>query len=601
MDTKTNSPSFFLKIYLQKNSNIFPIKKSLRNYSKAAFRNDLIAGITVGIMLVPQGMAYALLAGMPPIYGLYAGLIPLFLYAFLGSSRHLAIGPVAVSSILVAGGISQLATPLTPEYINLVILAGLLIGLMEIALSLFKLGFLVNFLSHPVIAGFTSAAAIIIGISQLKYLLGFDIPNFPNALEKLTYAVQHLDQFNWISFALCIGTIFLIYTLRFINRSLPGGLIVVILGVLVSWYFNLEKEGLNIVGAVPRGLPALQVPQFDLETIQKLIPTVLTVTIIGVVESLSIAKVIGAKHQNYTILPNQELLALGIAKLGGAFTQAMPTSGSFTRSAINHDTGAKTTVASIITACLVGLTLIFLTPLFYYLPMAVLAAIILLAVKSLLDVEEAIHLWHTHRPDFTMMLLTFLVTLAVSIPVGILTGVLLSAGASLYRSSKPHIAILGNIPNTTHYRNMERFPNAQAHEGKLIMRFDDQLYFANASFFKDTVRRLLKEAGRQIQYFYLDATNIHDLDSSGLHALKEVYYYLKKRDIQLCICGATGPVRDLLFKSGLMEEMGKENHFVYIHTAHQLHQNLKEAIDEASPSEADALQTNFSRNRRILK
>ncbi len=586
---------------MQKTINIFPIKKSLKHYSKAIFRNDLIAGITVGIMLVPQGMAYALLAGMPPIYGLYAGLIPLVLYALLGSSRHLAIGPVAVSSILVAGGISQLATPLSPEYINLVILAGLLIGLMEIALSVFKLGFLVNFLSHPVIAGFTSAAAIIIGISQLKYLLGFDIPNFPNSLEKLTYAFQHLNQFNWISFVLCIGTIIFIYTLRYLNRSLPGGLIVVVLGILISWYFNLETKGLSIVGAVPGGLPSLQVPQFDLDTIQKLIPTVLTVTIIGVVESLSIAKVIGAKHQNYTILPNQELLALGVAKIGGAFTQAMPTSGSFTRSAINHDAGAKTTIASIVTACLVGLTLIFLTPLFYYLPMAVLAAIILLAVKSLLDIDEAIHLWHTHRPDFTMMLLTFLVTLAVSIPVGILTGVLLSAGASLYRSSKPHIAILGNIPNTTHYRNIERFPNAQSHEGKLIMRFDDQLYFANASFFKDTVRRLLKEARRKIQYFYLDATNIHDLDSSGLHALKEVYYYLKKRDIQLCICGATGPVRDLLFKSGLMEEMGKENHFVYIHTAHQLHQNLKDAIDEEVPSEEDALQTNFSRNRRILK
>jgi len=586
---------------LQKTADIFPITKSLRNYSKTIFQKDLIAGLTVGIMLVPQGMAYALLAGMPPIYGLYAGLIPLVLYALLGSSRHLAIGPVAVSSILVAGGVSQLATPLTAEYINLVILAGLLIGIMEIALSLFKLGFLVNFLSHPVIAGFTSAAAIIIGISQLKYLLGFEIPNFPHSLDKLTYAFQHLDQFNWISFVLCLGTIFLIYALRFINRSLPGGLIVVILGVLISWFFNLEAKGLRIVGTVPSGLPSLQLPQFDWHTIEKLIPTVLTVTIIGVVESLSIAKVIGAKHQNYTILPNQELLALGVAKLGGAFTQAMPTSGSFTRSAINHDAGAKTTVASIVTAIVVALTLIFLTPLFYYLPMAVLAAIILLAVKSLFDIEEAIHLWHTHRPDFTMMFLTFLVTLAISIPIGILTGVLLSAGASLYRSSKPHIAILGNIPNTTHYRNIERFPNAQAQQGKLIMRFDDQLYFANASFFKDTVRRLLKEAGRKIQYFYLDATNIHDLDSSGLHALKEVYYYLKKRGIQLCICGATGPVRDLLFKSGLMEEMGTENHFVYIHTAHQFHQNLNGSIKKEIPSEKDALQTNFSRNRRILR
>lgn len=561
----------------------------------------MIAGLTVGIMLVPQGMAYALLAGMPPIYGLYAGLVPLLLYAILGSSQHLAIGPVAVSSLLVFGGISQLAVPQSVEFINLVITAGLLIGLMEITLSFFKLGFLVNFLSHPVIAGFTSAAAVIIGISQLKDLLGFAIPNFPHPMEKLLYALQHLDQINWISCGLCLGTIGIIYGLRFLNRNLPGGLIVVVLGTLLSWYFNVESLGLSIVGTVPEGLPAFQMPTLNLTIIEKLIPTVLTVTVIGLVESLSIAKVIGAKHQNYVVRPNQELLALGIAKIGGAFFQSMPTSGSFTRSAINNDAGAKTTVASIITALLMGLTLIFLTPLFYYLPMAVLAGIILLAVKSLFDLEEALHLWHVHRPDFLMFLITFIVTLAINIPTGILTGVLLSAGASLYRSSKPHIALLGNIPNTTHYRNLERFPNAQELPHKLIFRFDDQLYFANASFFKDTIRRLLKEAGRPIAYFYLDATNIHDLDSSGLHALKESYRYLKKRGVQLCICGATGPVRDLLFKSGLMEEIGKENNFVYVHTAHQFHLKQLGQIQEELESEADALQTNFSRNRRVLR
>ncbi len=580
---------------------LFPIVKSLKKYSKATFAHDLIAGLTVGVMLVPQGMAYALLAGMPPIYGLYAGLIPLMLYAILGSSRHLAIGPVAVSSLLVFGGISQLAEPQSAEFIGLVITAGLLIGLIEITLSFLQLGFLVNFLSHPVIAGFTSAAAVIIGISQLKDLLGFAIPNFPHPMEKLAYACSHLEQINWISFSLCMGTIGLIYGLRYFKRKLPGGLIVVVVGTFLSWYYDLENLGLAIVGTIPEGLPVFQIPSLELSTIEKLIPTVLTVTIIGLVESLSIAKVIGTKHQNYIVRPNQELLALGIAKIGGAFFQSMPTSGSFTRSAINNDAGAKTTVASIITALLVGLTLIFLTPLFYYLPMAVLAGIILLAVKSLFDLEEAIHLWHVHRLDFLMMLTTFAITLAINIPTGILTGVLLSAGASLYRSSKPHIALLGNIPNTTHYRNLERFPNAQELEHKLIFRFDDQLYFANASFFKDTVRRLLKEAGRPIQYFYLDATNIHDIDSSGLHALKESYNYLRKRNIQLCICGATGPVRDVLFKSGLMEEIGKENNFVYIHTAHQFHLKENGQIQEDLESEEDALQTNFSRNRRVWR
>jgi SulP family sulfate permease len=586
---------------LQKAQNIFPIIKSLKNYQKEDFQKDLIAGLTVGIMLVPQGMAYAVLAGMPPIYGLYAGLIPIFVYAFLGSSRQLAIGPVAVSSLLVFGGISQLAEPGTAAYVELVILASFLIGLTEIIGSFLKLGFLVNFLSHPVIAGFTSAAALIIGISQLQYLLGFAIPNFPHPIERLFYALEHYEQTNLLAFTFCLGTIIFIYGLRRINKKLPGGLIAVILGTLLSWHFQLEAKGLKIVGSVPDGLPNFQVPHFDLATIQQLMPTVLTVAVIGLVESLSIAKVIGSKQHSYSIKPNQEFLALGMSKLIGSFFQSLPTYGSFTRSAINYESGATSTVASLITGALIGLTLLFLTPLFYYLPMAILAAIILLAVKSLFDFEEATHLWHTHRRDFSMMLVTFIVTLAIDIPIGILTGVLLSAGASLYRSSKPHIALLGKIPKTTHYRNLERFPNAEQLEHQLIMRFDDQLYFANASYFKEVVRQLLKESDRKIAYFYLDATNIHDVDSSGLHALKEIYYWLKKRKVQLCICGATGPVRDLLFKSGLMDEIGKENHFVYIHTAQQLHQNKIEGKNNPIEAETDALQTNFERNRRVIK
>lgn len=552
-------------------------------------------------MLVPQGMAYAGLAGMPPIYGLYAGLIPILIYAILGTSRQLAIGPVAVSSLLVFGGISQLATPHTATYISLVVTTGLMIGLLEVGLSFLKLGFLVNFLSHPVIAGFTSAAAIIIGISQLEELLGFAIPNFSHPLESVYYALQHLTQINWWSFVLCTGTIFLIYALRYVNKNLPGGLIVVVLGVCLSKFAHLEQFGVSIIGSVPSGLPSFQIPMLEYDTFLQLIPTILTVTVIGLVESLSIGKVINAKHTNYTVKPNKELLALGMAKIGGSFFQSMPISGSFTRSAVNNESGAQTTIASIVTALLVGLTLLFFTPLFYYLPNAVLAGIVLLAVKSLFDLEEAIHLWHTHQQDFAMMVITFLITLIINIPVGILTGVLLSAGASLYRSSKPHIAILGNIPGTMHYRNISRFPNAKELPNTLIMRFDDQLYFANASFFKETVRNLLKTSKQHIYYFYLDATNIHDMDSSGLHALKESFYWLRRHQVKLCICGATGPVRDILFKSGLMEEIGQDRQFVYIHTAYQFHQGKMEQTANQITPETDALQTNFSRNRRVIK
>ena len=575
---------------------IFPILESLKNYSSFSFKTDLIAGLTVGILLVPQGMAYASLAGMPPIYGLYGGFIPLLLYAFLGTSRQMSIGPVAISALLVLAGVSQLAEPGTAAYISLVITAGLMIGVTQVILSFLRMGFLVNFLSHPVVAGFTSAAAIIIAISQLKDFLGFSIPRFAHPHETLFYAFEHIAQTNWIAVLLCLSSFALITGFRFINKNIPGALIVVIAGALLSWGMNLQGYGSDIVREVPEGLPTFQLPDLRLETIQKLIPTVLAVTVIGIVESLGIAKMLEAKHQDYVVRPNQELFALGVSKVGGAFFQALPTSGSFTRSAVNNNAGAKTTVSSIITAILIALTLLFLTPLFYYLPKAVLAAIILLAVKSLFDIKEAIHLWHSHKRDFVMMLVTFIATLTLGIELGVLVGVVLSIMTILYRSSRPHVVVLGKIPGTAHYRNIKRFEDAQQPKNIMIMRFDDQLYFANATFFKDTVKQLIRESERSLKYFYLDARSIHDIDSSGLQALREGYRLLQREGIQLCICGAIGPVRDILFKSGFMEELGKENHFMYIHNALQTHQKIIDKKTAAIEWNPDALQTNAKKH-----
>ena len=519
-------------------------------------------------MLVPQGMAYAFLAGMPPIYGLYGGLIPLFLYALFGTSRQLSIGPVAVSALLVLEGFRQLAEPGSTEYISLVLLAGLLIGFCQVLLSFFRLGFLVNFLSHPVLSGFTSAAAIIIAISQLKDLLGFSIPRFSHTYETLFYAIQHIGQTNWISVALCLGSIAFMLWLRSISRSIPGALLVVVATTLMSWGLNLEAYGLEIIKNVPSGLPAFQLPDWNLETVEMIMPIVITITIIGVVESISIAKFLEAKHQNYVVRPNQELLALGLSKIGGSFFQALPTSGSFTRSAINDDAGGKTTVSSFITALLIALTLVFLTPLFYYLPKAVLAAIILLAVRSLFDLKEAVSLWKTHRRDLAMMLATFFATLTLGIEEGVLLGVLLSIGTVLYRSSKPHYGILGKIPGTSYYRNVNRFMNAQIHEEELIIRFDDQLYFGNATFFKDTIKRLVKDRPKTRRLF-LDARSIHEIDSSGLHALKEIHNRLKQQDIQLYITTAIGPVRDILENAGFVQELGSKYIVQDLHDAVQ--------------------------------
>jgi len=551
---------------LLETKNIFPLLNNLKSYNRGTFRADLIAGLTVGIILVPQGMAYAMLAGVDPIYGLYAGLIPLLVYAFLGSSTRLSIGPVAVSALLVLSGVSQLAEPFTIEYLNLVILAGLLIGCFQLILSLFRLGFLANFISHPVIAGFTSAAAIIISISQLDDMLGIKSPFIKSVPAALSYLQSHLNEAHVLSIVLCLGAIFFMWVSKKISKKIPAALLVVAIGTLLSWYFQLESKGIEIIKDVPGGLPQLQLPVFSSEIVKSLIPTVLSVTVIGIVESIGIAKALESKHNDHTVKPNQELFALGSSKLLGSFFQAIPTSGSFSRSAINSNSGGKTGVASIVTFCFVILTLLFFTPLFYYLPKTILAAIILSSVLGLFDYKEAIHLWKTHRQDFLMMLITFIVTLAIGIEEGVLAGVLLSIVMVLYRSSKPHLAILGQIDGTEEFRNVDRYKDLGEHKEMTIVRFDDQLYFGNASYFKDEIKTICEERP-DTKHLILDGSNMHHIDSSGCHALYDTDQFLKQQGVHLYMAGAIGPVRDMLFKSGLMKE--PEKHFLNVYDAVQ--------------------------------
>lgn len=567
-----------------------PILQWLPTYSKKWLLADTLAGLTVGIMLIPQGMAYALLAGVPPIYGLYAGIVPLFLYAILGTSRQLSIGPVAISALLVLAGISQVAKPLTPQYIELVILAGLLIGIMQLALSLLRMGFLVNFLSHPVVAGFTSAAAVIIVVSQLKYLLGIDIPRFKHLYETLEYLFWHLDETNLVTLFMGLGGIFLLFLFRRIHRKIPGALLIVVIGILSTFFLGLNQIGVDIVGEIPQGLPSFSIPSITWANIKLILPTVFAVTIIGVVESIGIAKVLEAKHDYYKVIPNQELLALGLSKIAGAFFQAIPTSGSFTRSAVNNDTGAKTGMASIITVVLIIFTLILLTPLFYYLPTAILAAIIMTSVVSLFDYEEAIHLWHLHRSEFYMMLTTFVVTLVFGIEEGVFSGVMLSLAYMIFKNSRPHVVILGQLPNSRRYRNVERYPKAIQEEEILIMRFDAQLYFANVDYFKEAIFSFVKAKGPNLKLFILDCASIHDIDSSGLNAIKDVYQTLKDKDIEFYLSGMIGPARDLLYETGMTEMLGTKSHFMYIHDAMLYYDSLGE--HQIKGWTKDALQNN---------
>ncbi len=526
----------------------FPIVESLEDYNKNKFRGDLIAGLTVGVMLVPQGMAYAALAGMPEIYGLYAGVIPLILYAIFGTSRQLSLGPVAVDALLVLAGVSQLASPdLEPEkYIALVILAGFMVGVLQMLMSFARLGFLVNFLSHPVIAGFTSAAAIIILFSQLKNFLGMDIARSEGILDAPKYAIAHLNEINYLTLGIGSVSIIAMLFLKKINKSIPGPLLVVIIGTIICWMTQLQDHGVAIIETVPKGLPPFIFPVWDWNWMVALLPTVFTVTIISVVESVGIAKAIETRHDDYEIDANKELLALGASKIAGSFFSSSPTSASFTRSAVNDLSGARTNIASLITAGVIVLTLVLLTPLFYFLPKAILAAIVILSVRSLFEVKEAKHLWRTNKSDFAMMIITFITTLLVGIELGVATGLILSLLVVLYRTSRPHIAVLGCVPGKQVYRNIDRFDDAIEIKGALIIRFDQQLYFGNAGFFKDTIKRLIRKHPDRINQVFLDAKGISDIDSSGMKTLIEVNEMLKARNTEFIVCNSIGPVRDML-------------------------------------------------------
>lgn len=527
---------------------LFPIASDLKDYNKQSFISDLIAGLTVGVMLVPQGMAYATLAGMPVIYGLYSSVIPLILYALLGTSRQLSIGPVAVSSTLILSGVSQVISPDTDinTYISLVVLTGLMVGIAQMLMSFAKLGFLVNFLSRPVIAGFTSAAAIIILFSQLKDFLGMDITRSSAILDAPMHVLSHLSDINVLTFAIGIIAIVAMLLLKKLGKNVPDALIVVIIGTLLCWQADFSRYGVQIIESIPSGLPPFAVPNINWADIQALVPTIFTVTLIGVVECIGIAKAIESNHDEYEIKPNQELFAIGVSKIGGAFFSAFPTSGSFTRSAVNDLSGAKTNVASLITALVIILTLGALTPLFYYLPKAILAAIVILSVRSLFKLSEAKRLWRADRNDFWMMIATFVATLILGIELGVATGLVLSLVSVLYRSSKPHMAILGRVPGTQIFRNINRFNEAQQAKGTLIVRFDQQLYFANASYFKETIRKYIHEHPDDIQQVFLDAKGISDIDSTGLQALVELNESLKKQGVKLMVCNTIGPVRDTL-------------------------------------------------------
>lgn len=556
----------------------------LRKYNIGLLKSDAIAGLTVAIMLVPQGMAYALLSGVPPIYGLYAGMIPLLIYPFFGTSRHLSVGPVALVSILVLTGLTEFAEPFSEEYISLAILTSLVAGCIQVILSIFKMGFLVNFLSHPVISGFTSAAAVIIGVSQLKYFFGIAVPRSGSIVSTVKDLFTHFNDVHLIT--LLLGTIglALILGLKKIHKSIPGAIIVVILSILLVFFFEWDKVGVAIIEDVPGGLPRIYLPLITFENVTKVFPLALIICLISFIESLAIAKTLAAKHDNYPIKANKELLGLGMAKIVGSFFQGIPNTGSFVRSAINEQAGAKTGVASLIAAILIGLTLLFFTPLFYYLPQAILAAIVISAVFGLMDIKEAKKLFKNDRNDFYVLITTFILTLFLGIREGVLAGILLSLVLIIIKVSKPNFAILGNLPNTPFYRNVDRYDEAITDPYYLIFRYDDDIFFGNAEHFYETVLEAVnKQSG--LQMLILDASSIGHIDSTGIHQLKLLKESLDKQMIKFVITSLRGPVRDIFRTNELYNLIAKENFYMDVDHAVTAYHNQQKDLLQADKKE----------------
>lgn len=544
---------------------ISPLVNQLRNYELSSIGRDLNAAMAITVLLIPQGLAYAMLVGVPPIYGFYGAVLPVILYAIFGTSKFLQVGPVAISCILVFQGVSLIAEPFTPEYIQLVITCGFYVGILQLLLGMMQVGALVNFIANPVIKGFIAAASLIIVCSQLKDAFGLKVERGPSILHNLFEIFKNIHLANWYAFAIFAGSVIMMIVIKLINRKLPRAFITVVLAMVATKLFDLDLLGVEILGSISRGLPSITLPTIDGTTFRLLLPTVLTLTIVNLVECISIGK--SMEDKTHSIKPNPEFIALGISKIGGALTGAFPTSGSFSRSAVAKDGQASGQLSSIIAALFVLLTLLFLTPLLYYIPDATLAAVIIVSVLKLFNVGSFKHLYKTHRRDFIVMVATFITSLALNIEFGILVGVILSLILVLQQSSKPRIAVLGRVPNTTNFRNTNVLKDLEVVDGALIIRLEDQLFFGNNEYFDEQIRELVENHSTPLDVLFLDAKSIFQIDSSGVDTLFDVHEYLSEKEIKLYICGGMARFRKQLSKSGFTKTLEPSSIQLSLHKA----------------------------------
>ena len=545
---------------------LFHVGTWLPSYSRTDLRGDLTAGLTVGVMLIPQGMAYAVLAGVAPIYGLYASLVPLLVYPLFGTSRHLAIGITAIDMLILTAGLAEKADVGTAEYVQLALITAAMVGAIQMLMGVARLGFVVNLLSRPVISGFTAAAALTIGISQLKNLLRVDLPRTSDIFTLLYAAADQIAAVHPLSFIIGgVGIAILLVLRRFVPLA-PGPLIAVVLGTAAVWFLGLSREGVEIVGELPTGLPAPVLVSPSIETLRDLLPTAVALSLVQFMSVISLGKVFAAKHR-YSVNANKELFALGALNFVGAFFRSVPVSGSFSRSAVADQAGARTAMTNVVAAAVIALTLLFLTRLFHYLPIPVFASIIMVAAFGMIDVAELKFLLRTKKIDGGIAILTFLATLVIGIQEGVLIGIAASVTAIMYRISRPNVAVLGHLPGTRSFRDIRRNPDAEIFEGILILRVDASFSFANAEFLQDLILDASAPEDHDIRAVVVDASSINDLDTTAATVLATVTRTLNERGLDLYFGGMKGRVRDVMNRCGLEDILGDDHFFLSPHRA----------------------------------
>jgi SulP family sulfate permease len=544
-----------------------PVLQWGRRYDRPMLEADILAAVIVTIMLIPQSLAYALLAGLPPEAGLYASIVPIVLYAIFGTSNALAVGPVAVVSLMTAAAIGQVAEQGTVGYAMAALTLAALSGGFLLLLGLLRLGFIANFLSHPVIAGFITASGILIAMSQVKHILGIEAGGhtLPELLGTLW---EHLPETNWITLILGVAaTAFLFWVRRGLKPLLrgwglsprladvvtkAGPVAAVVATTLAVWLFGLSEQGVKIVGAVPAALPPLTMPDFSPDLVRQLLVPAILISVIGFVESISVAQTLAAKKRQ-RIDPDQELIGLGAANLGAGFTGGFPVTGGFSRSVVNFDAGAETPAAGAFTAVGLAIAALALTPLVYFLPKATLAATIIVAVLSLVDFSILPKAWRHSKADFSAVAATILLTLGFGVETGVSAGVLLSIGLHLYKTSRPHVAEVGRVPGTEHFRNILRH-EVETDPRILSLRVDESLYFANARFLEDYIYdRVVGDT--PIRHVILQCSAVNEIDFSALESLEAINTRLKDLGIKLHLSEVKGPVMDRLSHGHFIEDL----------------------------------------------